>query len=182
MKRQLITSAALLLALSACSGPEPQPEQDTSPSGSATRAAPTTSPTSLAPTASAPPATSESSNETPAAQAPETPIGQPTQVPEAPPAQAPADDGMTTSLQEFLTGGGVCFSDYFPAGPPTDAALKQIQEYCATQTPEPNYEYLPAQEDSSSEVSQCESLDPNTASSGAIQHCYLEHGIDVHAP
>lgn len=40
-------------------------------------------------------------------------------------------DGVTNSLAEFLASGGVCQSGFFPAGPPTGAALAEIQAYCA---------------------------------------------------
>ena len=34
----------------------------------------------------------------------------------------------------------------------------------------------------SEEIAECESMDPSTASSGAIQYCYMEYGIRVGEP
>ncbi|MEX5268880.1 hypothetical protein [Kocuria sabuli] len=45
------------------------------------------------------------------------------------------DDGVTASLAEYLSSGGLCNSNYFPAGPPTEVALAKIQTYCSNVFP-----------------------------------------------
>lgn len=145
------------LALAGCSAPD-APTETVSPTQSA----------SASPTPNA----SSSASKTP------TPSPKPTRTAEAAPtaptaAEAgPADDGMTTSLNEFLAAGGVCFADYFPAGPLTASATAEVQDYCASQAA------AAAPAAPADERAQCEALDPSTASSGAIQYCYMEHGID----
>ena len=115
--------ALAALVLTGCGG-----AQDSSPAGgtsSATSAS--ASPSSAAPSsASATPTPQESSPASSAAPRPSTPA--------ANPAQPPADDGRTTSLDEFLVSGGRCGSDVFPAGPPTEEALTDIQNHCGVMT------------------------------------------------
>lgn len=149
--------AITALALAGCSGPD-APTEATSPTQTASASqSPSSSPTeSNTPTPSPKPTRTAAASAAPTAPAA---------------AQAgPADDGMTTSLNEFLASGGVCFADYFPAGPLTDAATAEVQDYCASQAPAPM-----SPED---ERTECEALDHATASSGAIQYCYMEYGID----
>ena len=132
------------LALAGCSGPD-TPTETVSPAESAS----TTQTPSSTPTASETPTASP----TPTRTASSTP---------SPEHSTPADDGMTTSLNEFLASGGVCFADYFPTGPLTAAATAEVQDYCASQAP--------AAVPPADERAQCEALDPATASSGAIQY------------
>ncbi|WP_426118453.1 hypothetical protein [Kocuria sp. LHG3120] len=116
-------TAALVLALAGCSGDAPEGARETfsaSPTASA-RATP-------APTKAAPPRPSASATEARAPEVTEEPAHD---------VAAPlvVDDGLTISLAEFLNSGGVCNSDYFPAGPPTEAAIAEIQTHCANVFP-----------------------------------------------
>lgn len=162
---KLVTRITLPLTLTAlaatgCSGQD-APAETVSPAQSAS-ASPTPS---ASPTAPKTPTASPKPTRTAAADA-TTPAAAQT---------APADDGMTTSLSEFLASGGVCFADYFPAGPLTASATAEVQDYCASQAPA-------AQVAPEDERAECEALDNATASSGAIQYCYMEYGIDPAAP
>lgn len=163
---KLVTRITLPLTLTAlaatgCSGQD-APAETVSPAQSAS-ASPTPS---ASPTAPKTPTASPKPTRTAAADA-TTPAAAQT---------APADDGMTTSLSEFLASGGVCFADYFPAGPLTDAATAEVQDYCASQAP------AAAPVVPEDERAECEALDPAAASSGAIQYCYMEYGIDPAGP
>lgn len=181
MKRHLIPAVLLFFVLAACGNVEEVENPPSSDSSvGATQSATPSATASPSPT----PSSQESKVPTTGTAGAETRPAGPTYPEEiaAPkeattPAPAPADDGETSSLDEYLASGGVCFSDYFPAGPPTESAIAEIQNYCAIQTPEPNYGYLPGQ-DNEAELAECYALDPETASSGAIQYCYMEYGID----
>ena len=144
------------LALAGCSAPD-APTETVSPteSASATQTPSSTPTVSKTPTASPTPTRTASSTPT---------VEQAEQA-------TPADDGVTATLDEFLASGGVCFADYFPAGPLTAAATAEVQDYCASQAP------AAAPVTPEDERAQCEALDPATASSGAIQYCYMEYGI-----
>lgn len=157
--------ALTALAITGCSGQD-TPAETGSPTQSVS-ASPTPSASS---TASKTPTGEPSSKPTRTATATPAPTTAQAEQP------APADDGMTTSLTEFLATGGVCFADYFPAGPLTDAATAEVQDYCASQAP------AAAPVVPEDERAECEALDPATASSGAIQYCYMEYGIDPAAP
>lgn len=185
MKRSVIPALLILFTLAACGNAEEG--EDLSGSSSPSETTQNASPTVSA-SPSAEPDSQESEEPTAGSTGAETTTGQqaPSAESAAPeenvaPEPAPADDGQTTNLNEFLTSGGVCFSDYFPAGPPTESAIAEIQNHCATQTPEPNYGYLPGQ-DTESEMAECAALDPETSSSGAIQYCYMEYGIHPGGP
>lgn len=115
--------AALGVALVGCSGDAPEAAQET-PSASPKASVSATS----APTKTASPRPSTSATATPA---PEGAEGTADDVA----APLTIDDGMTISLAEFLNSGGVCSSDYFPAGPPTEVALAEIQTHCANVFP-----------------------------------------------
>lgn len=126
---RLVAILAGVLAVSGCSGTDPTPA-DAPPTvfGTATDEStqgPSPAPSASTPTADTPAADESVAEEAPAAQA-EAPI------PPAPVVEAATiiDDGMTTSLAEFLNSGGTCHSASSPAGPTTDAALAEIRAHC----------------------------------------------------
>ena len=166
LKQCIIAAAVSAVLLAGCSqGQDPQLGQ----SASADVSTESTATASQSETPSATPKVSSS------------PLGTPitTETPMADgggPAASTADDGHTTSLNEFLSSGGACFSDYFPAGPLTETAMTEVQNYCANQSPGSAQEEF-SRQNTDADISQCEALDPATASSGAIQYCYMEYGI-----
>lgn len=175
----LITLAAF--ALTGCGGGD-APKETASPSTSAT---------------SALPSASKSPTETPT----ETPTITPTAAPEptetspaaeAAPAQEPAG---ADDVQQFFQTGGQCISDVWSSSMPYTQALQQkVIDYCAANQlgdwangvdPMDPRNYgggvqEPAAKSEAEEIAECQALDMNTASSGAIQYCYMEYGIDVH--
>lgn len=170
LKRCLAAAAVSAVMLTGCSqGEDPQPVQSPSADAGAESTA-TVSPSttqSATPKVSSPPSKTPTATETPVANG-------------AAPEAITGDDGRTTSLDEFLGSGGACFSDYFPAGPLTETAMTEVQNYCATQSPGSAQDNSAGQ--SADDRAQCEALDPTTATSGAIQYCYMEYGIHPAMP
>lgn len=166
LKRCLTAAAVSAVLLAGCSqGQDRQAEQSplADVSAEATAIVSPSRSQSATPKVSSPPSGTPTAAETPMAEG---------GAPEA----ITADDGRTTSLDEFLGSGGACFSDYFPAGPLTETAMTEVQNYCANQSPGSTRENSPGQS-AESDIAQCEALDPTTATSGAIQYCYMEYGI-----
>ena len=131
MRRYIVPLALLTLALSGCGSNETAPAESPSSASSSPSASPTDT-ASATPTATATASASESGEPSEAA-----PSDEPTGGSEGSGSAIggpPADqDGQTTSLNEFLASGGKCASDYFPAGPLTDEAMAEVQDYCASQ-------------------------------------------------
>lgn len=176
----VLTLAAL--TLTGCGGGD-TPKETTSASASTTSASPS-------PTESATP--TETATSTPAA----TP--EPTETAaevEAAPTAAPAGDD---EVQRFFQTGGQCISDVWSSSMPhTDALQQKVIDYCSAHQlgdwahgvdpmDPKNYgggQSEPAEKSAATreeEIAKCQALDINTATSGAIQYCYMEYGIDAH--
>lgn len=174
-----VTLAAL--TLTGCGGGD-TPKETPSASASTTSASPS-------PTESATP--TETATSTPAA----TP--EPTETAaevEAAPTAAPAGDD---EVQQFFQTGGQCISDVWSSSMPhTDALQQKVIDYCAANQlgdwangvdpMDPKNYGDGAQEpaakseaEKAEDIAKCKALDINTATSGAIQYCYMEYGIDV---
>lgn len=194
MKRQLVTSAALLLALTACGSQSPAPDESPSQSPSATAA---TTPSATKPPTATP---SRSATEEPTT-APETPDAAEQNsaaeaAPAEPPAQAPPQ--VAGTVDQYFQTGGRCISDVWSSTMEyTEALHQQVIDYCAAnKLGDWSHGYDPmdpsnygggqttdtTQANEAEEIAQCEAADPNTASSGAIQYCYMEYGISVGEP
>ena len=196
MKRQLVTSAALLLALTACGSQSPAPDESPSqsPSATATATAVATPSTTKSPTAT--PSKSATEEPTAAAETPAT--AEQTSAPEAAPAEPPtqAPPQAAGTVDQYFQTGGRCISDVWSSTLEyTDALHQQVIDYCAANKlgdwshgidpmDPKNYgnQPQPAEESTSTEaeeMAKCEALDINTAMSGDIQYCYMEYGISV---
>lgn len=165
------------LTLTGCGGGD-EPKETASPSASTASASPS-------PTKSATPTEAATSDPAPA----------PTNTApaaEAAPIQEPAGDD---EVQQFFQTGGQCISDVWSSSMPhTDALQQKVIDYCAANQlgdwangvdPMDPKNYgggarEPAAKSEAEEIAECQALDMNTASSGAIQYCYMEYGIDVH--
>lgn len=178
-----VTLAAF--ALTGCGGGD-APKETASPSVSATSAFPSASKSpSATPT--------ETATSTPAA----TP--EPTETAteaEAAPTQAAAPAG-DDEVQQFFQTGGQCISDVWSSSMPhTDALQQKVIDYCAANQlgdwangvdpMDPKNYGDGAQEpaakseaEKAEDIAKCKALDISTATSGAIQYCYMEYGIDV---
>lgn len=175
-----VTLAAF--ALTGCGGGD-APKETTSPSASATSASPSAS-KSATPSATRTPAATPASTET-AAEAEAAPTN----------AAAPAGDD---EVQQFFQTGGQCISDVWSSSMPhTDALQQKVIDYCSAHQlgdwahgvdpmDPKNYgggQSEPAEKSAATreeEIAKCQALDINTATSGAIQYCYMEYGIDAH--
>lgn len=129
MRRYIVSLALLTLALSGCGSNETAPAESPSSASSS----PSASPTDTA-SAAATPTASASETEGPSAQPAATAAANESdEAGSAIGGPSSGQDGRTTSLAEFLASGGKCASDYFPAGPLTDEAMADVQDYCASQ-------------------------------------------------
>lgn len=137
MRRCLIPLALAALALNGCGSNNTAPAELPSSTSSSPSATPSE-------TAGASPSVSESPLPQPTNAEPTSPAGDLLEGSEdsgtAVGGPSAENDGRTTSLSEFLSSGGKCFSDYFPAGPLTDEAMAEVLDYCASQSTgtEPN--------------------------------------------
>lgn len=167
------------LTLTGCGGGD-EPKETASPSASTASASPS-------PTKSATPTEAATSDPAPA----------PTNTApaaEAAPTQEPAGDD---EVQQFFQTGGQCISDVWSSSMPhTDVLQQKVIDYCAANQMgdwaggvdpmDPSHYGDGAQEpaakseaEKAEDIAQCKALDINTATSGAIQYCYMEYGIDV---
>lgn len=174
----VLTLAAL--TLTGCGGGD-EPKETASPSASTASASPS-------PTKSATPTEAGASDPTP----------EPTNTAsaaEAAPTQEPAGDD---EVQQFFQTGGQCISDVWSSSMPhTDALQQKVIDYCSANQlgdwahgvdpmDPKNYgggQSEPAEKSAATreeEIAKCQALDINTATSGAIQYCYMEYGIDAH--
>ncbi|MDO4920200.1 hypothetical protein [Kocuria sp.] len=183
----LIPATLAALTLTGCGGGD-TPKETASPSASITSASPSA-------TRSATPTKTASSE--PASEPSETPGAA-----ETAPAQASAPTQAAAGnddVQQFFQTGGQCISDVWSSSMPhTDALQQKVIDYCAANQlgdwaggvdpmDPKNYgggQQEPAEKseaEKAEDIAQCKSLDINTATSGAIQYCYTEYGIDVAA-
>lgn len=134
MRRYIVSLALLTLALSGCgSNDETAPAESPSSASSSLSASPTET-ASATPTPTPTTTSSASESGEPSAAAPsDEPTGGSEGSGSAIGGPPMDQDGRTTSLNEFLASGGRCASDYFPAGPLTDEAMAEVQDYCASQ-------------------------------------------------
>ncbi|RKQ36190.1 hypothetical protein [Kocuria tytonis] len=168
------------LTLTGCGGGD-EPKETASPSVSTASASPS-------PTKSATPTEAATSD----------PAPEPTNTAsaaEAAPTQEPAGDD---EVQQFFQTGGQCISDVWSSSMPhTDALQQKVIDYCAANQlgdwahgvdPMDPKNYGGGQSETEEksaatqdeEIAKCQALDINTATSGAIQYCYMEYGIDAH--
>lgn len=197
MKRQLVASAALLIALTACGGQSPTPEQTPSQSTGETATAPATPSPTKSPTSKP---TKTATEERTAV--PETPgTAEQTGASEAAQAEAPAQippQAAAGTVEQFFQTGGRCISDVWSSSMDyTEALHQQVTDYCAAnKLGDWSHGYDPmdpsnygggqttntARANEAEEIGQCEAADPKTSSSGTIQYCYMEYGISVGEP
>lgn len=129
MRRYIVPLALTALALSGCGSNDPAPAESPSSESSSASASPSATASAI-PTSSPTSSPSESGEAT----APTDESAGGSEESGSAIGGPPADqDGQTTSLTEFLASGGKCASDYFPAGPLTDEAMAEVQDYCASQ-------------------------------------------------
>lgn len=119
--RLAVAAVVLGVSLVGCSGSTQEPDQQRSE----------LSPSAPASAISTPSSSPSEAASTPGVEAVPEPAETEEPVVEVAPPTIPDDDGITTTLAEFVDRGGVCNSDHFPAGPATESALVEIQAYCA---------------------------------------------------
>lgn len=124
--RRAAALTILALALTGCSGSGDDEAESASPSESSSSAS---SPSTAEPGETTAPA-EEPSSAAPGAEA--APVTAPPTVAAGADPTDTNQDGMSQEASAFFESGGACFSDFFPAGVPSQDVLTEVQEYCAT--------------------------------------------------